>query len=242
MSKNNDKSEIKGSNKYLVGPGLGLIIMGAIYLIWWLMYIEDALRDIRWFHNHAYAIIILTVGLAWYQKSVVSRTIGFIQAIMMPITASGSFNSLYMMFITIIILIIWIVAVGIERVSGKMFFKNRIQKKWWNWILMHAAIASWILIAHMGFVFFVARVPQEAALLAYGDRAGWLSNIPSESNKFSPWFYDITLMLWALLVLYEQVKLGYNQQNKPWPKLSFYLVFVVIAAGYIGLVIDIMLH
>lgn len=242
MSKNTKESEKQQYSKYLVGPGLGLIIMGSIYLIWWLIFLENAIRDIRWFHNHAYAIIILNVGLAWYQKSIVSRTIGFIQANMMPITASGSFNSLYMTFITIIILTIWIVAVGIERVRGKMFFKNRIQKKWWDWILMHSAIASWILIAHMGFVFFVGRVPQEAQLLAHGERTGWLSNIPSESNKFSPWFFDITLMIWALLVLYEQVRLGFNEENKPWPKLSFYWVFVVIAAGYIGLVIDIMLH
>ena len=36
-----EKSEKKGSeekeNKFMVGPGLGLIIMGLSYLVWWLM-------------------------------------------------------------------------------------------------------------------------------------------------------------------------------------------------------------
>ena len=242
MSKNTKESENKQNNKYLVGPGLGLIIMGSVYLIWWLIFIEYAFKDPRWAHNFTYAIILLNVGLVWYQKSVLSRIIGFVQALMMPITASGSFNTVIMTLISGIILIIWIAAVGIERVRGKMFFQDRIQKKWWDWINMHSVIASWILIAHMGFVFFVGRVPQEAHLLALGDRAGWLANIPPEGNKVSPWLFDITLIIWSIMVLREQVILGYNEENKPWPKLSFYFCFVVMAAGYIGLLIDGLLH
>jgi hypothetical protein len=36
------KSATLKSNKF-VGPGLGLIIMGVAYLVWWLIYIEDAI-------------------------------------------------------------------------------------------------------------------------------------------------------------------------------------------------------
>ena len=98
------KEEIQ-SRKQLIGPGLGLILLGLAYLIWWLMpfAFEAYNEDPRWAHNWAYAIIILNVGLAWYQKSAVSRTIAAIQSFMMPVTASGSFNTLIMTYITILI-------------------------------------------------------------------------------------------------------------------------------------------
>ena len=75
MAEKEKSVEIKESkpNKFLVGPGFGLVFMGAFYLFWWLIIgIESLIQDPRWGHNIAYAIIILTVGLAWYQKSVLS--------------------------------------------------------------------------------------------------------------------------------------------------------------------------
>ena len=65
MSDKTLESKIEKPNKYKVGPGLGLIILGAAYLIWWLVFIEYAIMDHRWAHNFAYAIIIFNVGLAW---------------------------------------------------------------------------------------------------------------------------------------------------------------------------------
>ena len=74
MSEEEGNSATRKRNK-LVGPGLGLIIMGVAYLVWWISFIEYALMDPRWTHNIAYAIIILNVGLAWYHKTPISRTI-----------------------------------------------------------------------------------------------------------------------------------------------------------------------
>ena len=246
MSESTKETE-KGSehpNKYQVGPGLGLIILGLAYLIWWLMpfawgaYYEDP----RWAHNWVYAIIILNVGLAWYQKSVMSRTIAAIQSFMMPVTASGSFNTLLMTFITIIIFLIWLIVVVIERIRGKMFFQDRLKKRTWLWINMHSVIVAWILIAHMGLVFLIGRVPLEEQLLALGTHAGFLANLPPEKHEFATWFFDITLIIWAAIGLYEQFKMGYNVQNKPWPKWSFYWCFVCMGAGLLGLLVNEILY
>ncbi|MBY9004868.1 MAG: hypothetical protein KGD73_12910 [Candidatus Lokiarchaeota archaeon] len=57
MSDEKPEPTTSKTNK-LVGPGLGLIIMGVAYLIWWLSFIEDAIIDPRWTHNIAYALII----------------------------------------------------------------------------------------------------------------------------------------------------------------------------------------
>ncbi len=223
-----------------VGPGMGLIIIGISYLVWWMMpFALEAYRgDERWAHNWAYAIIILTVGLAWYHESAISRIIATVQAFMLPVTASGSFNTHLMTFITIIIFIIWLFVVLIEKAKSKMFLIDKLEKRTWMWINMHTVIVAWILIAHMSLVFLIGRVPLEDQLLGFGTYAGYLANLPPEKLEFATWTFDITLLIWAVIVLYEQFKMGYNVQKKPWPKWSFYWVFVIIAASLIALLIQ----
>jgi hypothetical protein len=226
--------------KQLIGPGLGLIILGLAYLIWWLMPFawEAYYEDPRWAHNWAYAIIIMNVGLAWYHKSALSRTIVAIQSFMMPVTASGSFNTLIITYITIVIFIFWAIVVVIERIRGKMFLQDSLQQRAWLWINMHSLVVAWILIAHMGLVFLIGRVPLERQLLGFGTDAGFLANLPPEGHEFATWFFDITLIIWAVIALYEQFKMGYNVKNKPWPKWSFYWTFVCMGSGLLGLAIN----
>lgn len=234
-----ESKETEKSNKFMVGPGLGLIIMGLAYLIWWMLPwgFEAYAGDPRWAHNWAYAIIILTIGLAWYHKSVISRLVAAIQSFMMPVTASGSFNTLLMTFITIIIAVIWCIVVIIELIRGKKFLQETMSTRAWNWANMHYIILSWILIAHMGLVFLIGRAPQEAQLLSLGTDAGFLANLPPENHELATWFFGISLIIWAIIVLYEQYKMGYNLQNKPWPRLSFYWAFVCMGSGLLGIVI-----
>ncbi len=231
--------EIQKPDKFLVGPGFGLFLMGAIYLVWWIFfsfeYIFGPMGDVRWAHNWAYAIIILTVGAAWHQKSVITRFIATVQAFMLPVTASGSFDSFIMTYITIGLAAAWAVTVAIERMRGKMFLQDKLQKRTWLWICMHSVVISWILIAHMGLVFFIGRVPLENQLLSFGTYAGFLANIPPEFTELATWAFDITLIIWALIVLYDQFKLGYNVQNKPWPRRSFYMVFICMGASLVAL-------
>ena len=99
-------------NKYLVGPGMGLVIMGFAYIIWWFAgpwAWEAIAMDPRWAHNWAYALIIFNVGLAWYQESPLSRSIAMIQSIMLPITASGSFNTIICTIVVGIIFLLWFI-------------------------------------------------------------------------------------------------------------------------------------
>ena len=224
-------------SQLIIGPGFGLFFMGLSYLIFWLTPagIDAYMYDPRWAHNWAYAIIILVVGLAWYQKSPLSRTIALIQSFMLPLTASGSYNALRMTYITLIVGAIWIAVTTIERLTGKMFFQERLSKRNWNWVNLHTLIVAWILIGHMGLVFFVGRAPQEISLLSLEAPAGFLINIPSEVHEASTWAFNITLLIWVTIAVYEQFKMGYNLQNKPWPRWSFYFIFISMAAGFITL-------
>jgi len=236
----NDIKNKENSNKYLIGPGLGMIIMGLSYLVWWLMpFAFDAFnQDMRWAHNWVYAIGILNIGLAWYYKSAVSRIIIVFQAFMLPVTASGSFDTLILTYISALIAILWVLIVIAEKKKNKKFFIEKLQLKTWNWINMHAMVITWILIAHISLVFLIGRLPLEHQLLGFGTYAGYLVNLPPEGLEFATWAFDITLLIWSAIVLYEQVKMGYNFKNNPWPKLSFWWVFVCMGSSLVALLIQ----
>lgn len=237
-----DKEELK-PNKYLVGPGLGLIIMGFAYVLWWFAgpWAWEALSgDPRWAHNWAYAIIILNVGLAWYHKSPISRIIVMIQAFILPVTASGSFNTIILSIICMILFGIWSVVVILERKRDKIFLQDKFSERGLLWANMHTLIVAWILIAHMGLMFFIVRLPLEGQLMGYGikNHAGYLANLPPESHEIATWAFDIGLFVWGIAVIREQYIMGYNVQNKPWPKNSFYVSIIIMGASLLGLLIQ----
>ena len=235
MSDKTLESKIEKPNKYKVGPGLGLIILGAAYLIWWLVFIEYAIMDHRWAHNFAYAIIIFNVGLAWYHESPVSRTIAFIQSSMLPVTGSGSFNTVICTIICACIFAIWAIVVLLEKNRDTFFLDDKLSRRGKNWVNLHTMILAWILIAHMGLMFFIVRLPLEANLYSYGPRAGYLINLPPESYEFATWVFDIGLFILCIVLIKEQYKMGYNIKNNPWPKTSFYVVILIMIAALIAL-------
>ncbi|MFX0071073.1 MAG: hypothetical protein ACFFAO_08280 [Candidatus Hermodarchaeota archaeon] len=238
--KESNKTELK-PNKYLVGPGFGLVIMGFAYILWWFAgpwAWESFFADPRWAHNWAYAIIIFNVGLAWYHKSPISRIIAMIQAFMLPVTGSGSFNTVICTIITIFIFIVWILVVLIEKRKDKIFFQDKISKRGMLWLNMHTLIIAWLLIGHMGLMFFIVRLPLEAQLMGYSNRAGYLANLPPESLEFATWTFDIGLFVFTFVVLWEQFKMGYNIKEKPWPKHSFYICIIIMATSMIALLIQ----
>lgn len=237
MSEEKPKQTTSKENK-LVGPGLGLIIMGGAYLVWWLLFIEYAINDPRWAHNFAYAIIILNVGLAWYHKTPLSRTIAMIQSFMLPITASGSFNTVICTIISSILLFIWIIIVVVERIKRKQYFEKKLSKRGSNWSNMHTIIIAWILVGHMGLMFLIVRLPLEAQLYSYGENAGYLINLPPESFEFATWAFNIGLFILISIILWEQYKMGYNIQNYPWPRKSFWVVIITMGASLIALAIQ----
>ncbi len=237
MSGEEESSETRKANK-LVGPGLGLIIMGGAYLVWWISFIEYALVDPRWTHNIAYAIIILNVGLAWYYKTPLSRTIAMIQSFMLPVIASGSFNTVIGTIISSIILIAWITIVLVEKMKGKGFFQEKLSVRGKNWLSMHTIILAWILVGHMGLMFFIVRLPFEAELYGYSPTAGYLLHLPPESLEFATWAFNIGLFVIISLILWEQYKMGYNIKNIPWPRKSFWAVLITMGGALIALAIQ----
>jgi hypothetical protein len=233
------KKETRPRNR-LVGPGLGLVAMGIIYFVWYIMPFSISFLEGKplYIHNWGYSICYLTIGLAWYHKSIVARTIALIQASYLPILASGSVNPFIMVLFIFITFAVFGVVVIIERRSGKFYFKERLQKRTWEWLNLHLLVVSWLLILHVGFVFLVVRAPTEISLLEVGSPVGWLINYPPELIEISTWTFDFAMIAWGIIVLYEQFKMGYNFQNKPWPRWSFWAIAIAMALGILGLIIQ----
>ena len=239
-SSEEESKEKKEEQNRLVGPGLGLVILGLVYFIWYMMpfafeFLEEHPLAI---HNWGYSIIFLTAGLGWYQKSVIPRTVVLIQTSLLPVLASGSFNSFLIVFLVFVVFGVFILLMLIERKKGKYLLRERFEKRTWAFLNMHLLIVSWILIMHIGFVFLIQRAPQEIDLLRLGPNAGWLENYTPEVHEISTWLFDLSIISWGIIVLYEQFKMGYNFQNDPWPRWSFYLIFIAIGLGLLGLLIQ----
>ena len=94
-----------------------------------------------------------------------------------------------------------------------------------------------MLIAHMGLVFFIGRLPFESQLetigTSLGESIGFFINLPSERFELVTYVFDINLIILALLFGYEQFKVGYNLKNKPWPKMSFWFIWITFVLGLI---------
>ena len=161
-----------------------------------------------------------------------------IQSFMLPIVGSGSFNTIILTIICAIILLIWLIILTIERKNNISLLDEKLSKRGLLWANMHTLIIAWILIAHMGLMFFIVRLPLEANLMSYSNHAGYLANLPPESLEFATWTFDIGLFLWAAIALWEQYKMGYNVQNKPWPKYSFYVALLIMGISLLALLIQ----
>ncbi|MBY9019544.1 MAG: hypothetical protein KGD67_00705 [Candidatus Lokiarchaeota archaeon] len=235
---NNQESK---ANKFLIGPGSGLVLMGFAYIIWWFAgpwAWEAIATDPRWVHNWAYAIIIFNVGLAWYHISPLTRVLAMIQSFMLPITASGSFNTTVCTIISALIFIVWGIIVLIEHQKGTTYLTERLSKRGKIWMNMHCLVIAWILIAHMGLMFFIVRLPLEFPLYQIANNAGFLTNLPPEGLEFSTWVFDIGLFIFFIFVIREQYRMGYNLQNKSWPKLSFIIAIIVMGVSLLALLIQ----
>jgi hypothetical protein len=157
---------------------------------------------------------------------------------MLPITASGSFNTAICTIISLILLVLWAIIVLSEKLNGKKYFEAKLSQRGKNWLSIHTLIIAWLLIAHMGLMFFIVRLPIESQLYSYGESAGYLMNLPPESYEFATWVFNIGLFILISVILWEQYKMGYNLQNKSWPRKSFWIVPIIMAASLVGLTIQ----
>lgn len=227
------------SNKYQVGPGFGLFLMGIMYLVFWLMpfTIETYIDDPRWAHNWTYGLIFMTLGASFYQKTVASRIIALIQASLMPLTASGLFNSTLITLIALLLGSLWIIVVLIERRTNTPLIDHRLSRRTQNWVVMHSLIVCWLLLAHMGLVFFIGRLPFEAQLdtigTSLGQSLGFLLNLPVERYDLVTYVFDVNIIILAILFSFEQFKVGYNPRNESWPRTSFLFLWISIVLGLV---------
>ncbi len=146
--------------------GSGILIQGILWLIIWVgpLYIWFLL-DPRWGHNFAFAIIFITVGLAYYIRKTSCRIAAVITAfLIIPIEMAwwswdvATLTAAIMLAITIILYVI-----ERNRKVEIIAPSSRLRA----WLKVHIINFAYLGLAHMPMIFFGGRWRNQEAFLQY---------------------------------------------------------------------------
>lgn len=146
------------SLRYLNG-GTVLVVMGAGWLYLWLIpWYQAYVDNPHWGHNYAEAAAFLVLGLAYFNRRLITYTLAFIATLLIipasleliphPATAITSAG--------ILLLTILDMFVEYKRDQDLGQLSN-IQLSFW--LKKHLPRFSYILLAHIAFIYFLVRLP-----------------------------------------------------------------------------------
>lgn len=149
---------VKFKVKYING-GSVLIWMGALWLYLWLFpWYESYVNNPDWGHNYSEAGAFLILGIAYYNRRIVSDILAFISTLLI-IPASLELIPHFITAITSGILLVLVIAdVVIERKRDQdLFIPSDRQKAFW--LKKHIPRFSYIMLAHIALIYFLVRLP-----------------------------------------------------------------------------------
>ncbi len=206
------------SLRYLNG-GTVLVLMGAGWLYLWLIpWYQAYVDNPQWGHNYAEAAAFLVLGLAYFNRRLITYTLAFIATLLIipasleliphPATAITSAG--------ILLLTILDMFVEYKRDQDLGQLSN-IQLSFW--LKKHLPRFSYILIAHIAFIYFLVRLPAGtyetdlvtkvfdgmliplAILLLAEDMTGIVNSILAKRTAF---FWGMLTTIVSLVILSNQ--------------------------------------
>ncbi|WP_158303680.1 hypothetical protein [Methanosphaerula palustris] len=204
--------------------GTGFLLLGLAWLGFWL---GPALplyqTDPRWAHNFAFALIFITVGIAYLRPSVLTG-IGAVVASFITIPTELAFwSGLTATEIEAILLVLVAGAAAIE---------------WWTkgplvapspraglWAKIHLPIFSALGIAHMPFIFFLSRWANDVPYLQY---------LPIE-HEYSTTIFNGMLLVLVLLAIVGQYAKNIGRFSIPEAGFVWSVLMLLIPLASIGI-------
>ncbi len=206
------------SSKLLNG-GTVLVVMGAGWLYLWLVpWYQAYVDNPHWGHNYAQAAAFLVLGLAYFNRRLITHTLAFIATLLIipaaleliphPTTALANGG----------ILLITIIDMFVERKRSHDLGQPSNQRLSF-WLKKHLPRFSYILIAHLAFIYFLVRLPigtyetdlvtkvfdgmliPLAALLLMEDMTGIVNSIFAKRAAF---FWGMLTIIVSLMILADQ--------------------------------------
>lgn len=223
------------TSKYMNG-GSVLVWMGILWLYLWLIpWYQSFVNNPHWGHNYAEAGAFLILGLAYYNKRLISDFLALF-AVILVIPAS---LELLPHFITAIssglILILAITDMIVERKREEDLWRpNQPQKMFWY--KKHIPRFSYIMLAHIALVYFLVRLPlgtyETELVTKVFDGMLFpvmllliLEDMPA---LFNPKWARIPGFFWGMLTVIVSLVILANQ-NETIPLLVLSIIFTIIA-------------
>jgi hypothetical protein len=142
-------------SKYM-SMGTGLLILGILWILFWLgpaMPLYEA--DIRWGHNFVIPILFITVGIAYYSKSLACQFFAVISSFLTVPLFLAMWWYADVLYIALALLAILIILYLLERTGKFKILQPNPRLKAWEKI--HFLNFAYIGLAHMPLIFFLLR-------------------------------------------------------------------------------------
>ena len=221
------------AEKYLNG-GTVLVLMGAQWLyLWTFPWYQAYINNPHWGHNYAEAIAFLSIGLAYFNRRLLSYILAFLATLLiipaslelLPHSLTAIIGAVLLMFIILDILI--------ER-SRQQDLAQPSNRQLTFWLKKHLPRFSFIMLAHMALLYFLVRLPSGTyeidlvtkvydgmlfpfvILLLLEDMTGIANGVRAKHLGF---FWGMATMLISLIIL--------SSQPETWPTLALTLIVTV---------------
>lgn len=205
-----------GAQKCING-GLPLLLMGMLWLGFWLFAWYSAyLVDPRWGHNYAFSIAFLAVGLAYYNRRLLSDIFALLAAAMviptalelLPVTMTAITNAV----LTFLVILDTIIEKGRP---DDLFHPGGTRVV--AWFKKYLPCLSYIMLASMAVIYFLIRVPAGT----------WETDMDTV-------VFDALLLPYVVLLVVEKL----TDVKETWPGLLAFFFGMSIMIGLLIMMAD----
>ena len=226
-----------------VNVGTALFVMGAMWLYLWVFPWRQAyIAEPHWGHNYAEALAFFCVGLAYFNRRVVSDWLAVIATVLI-IPASMELLP-HMLTATLggILAVLMIVDMFVERGRENDLLKPSSRKLAF-WLRGHLLRFAYLMLAHIAFTYFLVRLPSGTyetdlvtkvydglliPLTVIALMEGSVKTLWGVATERIGFFGGMATTIVSLLILSSQ----------PETRICLFLAIVVTAVGAASLVID----
>jgi hypothetical protein len=143
----------------LLNGGTVLVVMGVGWLYLWLVpWYQAYVNNPHWGHNYAQAGAFLILGLAYFNRRLVSYTLAFIATLLIIPTTLELISHSITAITSAGIFLLTFLDIFIERKRTSDLGQPSNQRLAF-WLKKHLPRFSYIMLAHMAFIYFLVRLP-----------------------------------------------------------------------------------
>ena len=144
--------------KYLNG-GTVLVLMGAQWLyLWTFPWYQSYINNPQWGHNYAEAIAFLSIGLAYFNRRLLSYILAFLATLLIPPASLELLPHSLTAITDAVLLMLIILDMFIERKRQQDLLQSS-NRQLTFWLKKHLPRLSFIMLAHLALLYFFVRLP-----------------------------------------------------------------------------------